>query len=216
MDNNVLTENAYNFILSEILTGHIKPGERIREDLIAEKLGISRTPVREATNQLCQNGFINYVKRKGLYCIKIDKEELENLLELRQVLEEFSYITCASKAAPEDIEALRKEISFFRALSEAEQAEKHASLDIHFHVHAAEITGSRQLVKYIQEVETLLLIVRKNLNEAYNQKEVIALSWDLHERLVDAIEKKDMDQIRHLNAEHIQLMRKTQLNPNYT
>ena len=209
-------ETAYQTIRSRIITMELKPGDPLNDRELAEELGISRTPVREETNQLSQNAYINYEKRKGLYSNKIDKEELENLLELRQVLEEFSYITCASKAVPEDIEALRKDISFFRALPEAEQAEKHTSLDIHFHVHAAEITGSRQLVKYIQEVETLLLIVRKNLDEAYNQKEVIALSWDLHERLVDAIEKKDTEQIRRLNAEHIQLMRKTQLNPNYT
>ena len=64
--NTVLTENAYNYILNQILDGQIKPGERIREDVIAEQMGTSRTPVREAVNQLRQNGFINYVKRKGI------------------------------------------------------------------------------------------------------------------------------------------------------
>ena len=55
--NTVLAENAYNYILDEILKGRIQPGERIREDEIADEMGTSRTPVREAVNQLSQNGF---------------------------------------------------------------------------------------------------------------------------------------------------------------
>ena len=61
--NTVLAENAYNYILDEILKGRIQPGERIREDEIADEMGTSRTPVREAVNQLSQNGFIKYIKR---------------------------------------------------------------------------------------------------------------------------------------------------------
>lgn len=122
--NTVLTENAYNYILNKILEGEIKPGDRIREDLIAEQIGTSRTPVREAVNQLCQNGFINYVKRKGLYCVQPSKEELEDLLELRQVLEEFCYIKCTQRATKEDIQRLYNHIQSFQSLTREEQIKK--------------------------------------------------------------------------------------------
>ena len=52
-NNTLLVENAYNYILDQILNGTIKPGDRIREAIIAEQLATSRTPGREAVNQLC-------------------------------------------------------------------------------------------------------------------------------------------------------------------
>lgn len=209
--NTVLTENAYNYILDEILDGKIRPGDRIREDVIAEQMGTSRTPVREAVNQLCQNGFINYVKRKGLYCVQPTREELEDLLELRQTLEEYSYMKCAKRATAEDIRLLYEAIDAFRRLPREEQLKNHARHDIRFHLMAAEITRSQRLVKYIDEVETLLLIVRKNLKDSRRMEEVIDLSWTLHYNLVQAIEQKDLQLIREINAEHIRLMKDTQL-----
>ena len=86
MDNSVLTDNAYHFILNKILNGEIAPGERLREDTLAEQLGMSRTPVREAVRQLSQDGFIVNIKRKGLYCVEISEKDLLNLLDLRMVL----------------------------------------------------------------------------------------------------------------------------------
>lgn len=209
--NTVLTENAYNYILNKILEGEIKPGDRIREDLIAEQIGTSRTPVREAVNQLCQNGFINYVKRKGLYCVQPSKEELEDLLELRQVLEEFCYIKCTQRATKEDIQRLYNHIQSFQSLTREEQIRKHAYHDIEFHLMAADISRSKWLIKYINEIETLCLIVRKNLKDSKRMEEVIDLSWILHLNIVKAIEEKDIKTIKENNDEHIKLMRDTQL-----
>ncbi len=209
--NTVLTENAYNYILNKILEGDIKPGDRIREDLIAEQIGTSRTPVREAVNQLCQNGFINYVKRKGLYCVQPSKEELEDLLELRQVLEEFCYIKCAQRATEEDIQRLYDHIYSFQNLAREEQIKNHAHHDIQFHLMAADISRSKWLIKYINEIETLSLIVRKNLKDSKRMEEVIDLSWMVHLNIVKAIEEKDIKTIKENNNEHIKLMRDTQL-----
>lgn len=210
--NTVLTENAYNYILDEILEGNIKSGERIREDIIAEELGMSRTPVREAVNQLCQNGFISYVKRKGLYCVKLSREEMTDLLELRLVLEEYSYIKCAERASKENIAKLYSLIDNFQALPKEEKMRHHIKRDIQFHVMIAEISRSQRLIKYINEIETLLLIVRKNLKNSSREYEVIELSWDLHYELVKAVEAKDKQLIRELNREHVKLMQDTQLN----
>ena len=123
--NTVLAENAYNYILDEILKGRIQPGERIREDEIADEMGTSRTPVREAVNQLSQNGFIKYIKRKGLYCVQYNRDELESLLELRETLEEFSYIHCANMAKKEDIERLQNIIKQFNSLPDQEKEKQH-------------------------------------------------------------------------------------------
>lgn len=209
--NTVLAENAYNYIIDEILSGNIEPGERIREDEIAAKMGTSRTPIREAVNQLSQNGFIKYVKRKGLYCVQYNKDELESLLELRQTLEEFCYLQCAKRGTDEEIQSLYEIIQKFEALPNKKKISQHAKCDVQFHVLAAEITKNERLIKYIREVETLLLIVRRNLCSSEHMEEVIGLSWKLHFQIVKAIEKKDIEEIKKLNDEHIKLMRETQL-----
>ena len=210
-NNTLLVENAYNYILDQILNGKIKPGDRIREDIIAEQLETSRTPVREAVNQLCQNGFIHNVKRKGLYCVQISREELIDLLELRLVLEDYCYAKCADKATKEDIARLNQYIDAFMALPKDEQLANHEKYDIQFHLMTAEMTGSQRLTKYINEIETCLLIVRKNLKNSSRKEEVVDLSWLLHKNIVKAMELKDKGLLQELNREHIKLMKDTQL-----
>jgi len=209
MENTVLTENAYKYILDKILSGSIKPGQRIREDQIAAEIRTSRTPVREAMNQLCQKGFITYVKRKGLYCIQLNHSELEGLIDLRESLEEFMYIQCAKRASQDEMKSLNDDILRFDSLTDKEK--RHAELDIAFHIHVAECTHNDYLVKYITEIETLLLIVRNNLQSNFKQKDIIEFSWKLHQKIVDAMKRKDVSLIKELNHEHVQLMRETQL-----
>lgn len=76
---------------------------------------------------------------------------------------------------------------------------------------AADISNSRRLIKYINEIETLSLIVRKNLKDSKRMEEVIDLSWILHLNIVKAIEEKDIRTIRENNDEHIKLMKDMQL-----
>ncbi len=209
--NSVLTEKAYDYILDQILNGVIIPGDRIREDLIAEQLGMSRTPVREAINQLSQNGFINYIKRKGLYCVQLDESEQITLLNLRENLEAYMYIQCIHNASKAEVEALKQDVVSFLSLSDDEKMRVHSRRDIDFHIHAARLTHSKLIEKYVREIETLVLIVRKNLKNSKRQKDIIDLSWKLHGDIADAIQNKDEQLIRELNHEHIQLMRETQL-----
>ena len=76
---------------------------------------------------------------------------------------------------------------------------------------AADISRSKWLIKYINEIETLCLIVRKNSKDSKRMEEVIDLSWILHLNIVKAIEEKDIKTIKENNDEHIKLMRDTQL-----
>ena len=114
-------------------------------------------------------------------------------------------------AKKEDIERLQNIIKQFNSLPDQEKEKQHAKCDVSFHVAAAEITNNERLVKYIKEIETLLLIVRKNLSSSVQVKDIISLSWLLHDQIVDAIAKKDISAIKKLNQEHIERMRKTQL-----
>lgn len=211
MINSVLAENAYNFILNQILDGEIKPGERIREDIIAEQMGTSRTPVREAVNQLSQNGFITYVQRKGLYCAEFTKQDLLDLLDLRTTLENLGYRRCMEMATKEDIQRLYDHIDTFQSYDKEKRLKLHNQTDKEFHIMTAEITNFPRLLKYINEVETIMFIARANLKKSTSINDVIDLSWFLHRDIVKGIETKDYDLIQRTNERHMQLMKETQI-----
>ena len=97
------------------------------------------------------------------------------------------------------------------ALPKDEQLANHEKYDIQFHLMTAEMTGSQRLTKYINEIETCLLIVRKNLKNSGRKAEVVELSWLLHRNIVKAMEAKDKELLMELNREHIKLMKDTQL-----
>jgi DNA-binding GntR family transcriptional regulator len=222
-NNSVLTDYAYTEILQMILSSDIKPGTRIREDLLAAQLGISRTPIREAVNRLTQNGFVTAVKRKGLYCVKFSHQDLLNLTELRVALESLSFEKCIDAATGEDIEGFRRIIEEFQTRLDAvaghdenaagkEIARLHNDYDIRFHVGIAQISASPRLIQYVNEVENMLLIARQRIYSKKDRVEIVQLSWEQHYRMYLAIKNRDKAAARDLLGEHLKLMLDTQIN----
>lgn len=223
MTNNfVLTDYAYTSILDMILSSEIKPGDRIREDILAEKFGISRTPVREAINQLTQNGFVVNIKRKGLYCVNITKSELLDLLELRAALESISFDKCIDLAADKDIDIIKGIINDFNqkynqllrsiesSSSSREIAQLHNTYDVKFHVSIANISKSKKLIKYITEIENTLLIARQCIYRNANEgKSIVLLSWKQHELMVESIQARDKTAAINMLHSHLKLMKDT-------
>jgi DNA-binding GntR family transcriptional regulator len=222
-NNSILTDFAYNEILQMILSAEIVPGSRIREDFLAERLEISRTPVREAVNRLIQNGFITNIVRKGLYCVKFSRQDLLNLTELRLALESLSFEKCINLATDEDIAGFQRIIDDFQARLSIivghdentmgkEIALLHNEYDIRFHVGVAQISASTRLIRYVNEVENMLLIARQRIYSHRDRVEIVQLSWEQHQRMCDAIRSRDMDAARSLLGEHLKLMIETQIN----
>ena len=225
--NSVLTDHVYSEILKMILASEIKPGSRIREDILAEKLGVSRTPVREAVNRLTQNGFITNVKRKGLYCVKFTRQDLLNLLELRIALESFSFEKCIDMATDEDINGIQQTIDDFnkqlaiiltrnKNMLGSEMALLHNDYDVRFHVGIARISNSARLVQYVNEVETMLLIARQRIYSSNESVDIVRLSWTQHQQMIDAIRERDKEATKALLEDHRKLMADTQLNIDYS
>ena len=220
--NSVLTDFVYSEILNMILSLQIKPGERIREDLLAEKLGVSRTPVREAVNRLTQNGFITSIKRKGLYCVEVTQKDLCDLLDLRKALESLSFFKCIDIATEKQLEHFHEIIqdfhSKFNAIirhttdsTPAEISLLHNDYDIRFHVGIAAISSSTRLIKYINEVENLLLIARQRIYKSSESTNIVLLSWKQHEFILEALCARDKNAAASMLDEHLMLMKKTQV-----
>ena len=99
-------EKVYNYLKSAILSGNFDPGERLTEEHLATKLKVSRTPVREALHKLESEGLITPRKKRGFIASSDSKEEVEELLELRAVLEGYALMLISEKISEKTIEQL--------------------------------------------------------------------------------------------------------------
>ncbi len=99
-------EKVYNYLKSAILSGDFDPGERLTEEHIAKKLKVSRTPVREALHKLESEGLIKARRKRGFIASRDSKEEVEELLELRAVLEGYTLRLISERISEESLEEL--------------------------------------------------------------------------------------------------------------
>jgi DNA-binding GntR family transcriptional regulator len=101
-------EKTYDYLKTNILSGHFVPGERLAEEHLAEELGVSRTPVREALHKLEQEGLIEPLESRGFRVPQDSPEEIEDLFDIRTVLEGYTLKIICERITDEQMAMLEK------------------------------------------------------------------------------------------------------------
>ena len=109
-----LRDVVFNTLRQAILRGELKPGERLMEIQLANKLGVSRTPIREAIRKLELEGLVLVIPRKGAEVADIKEKSLRDVLEVRKALEELSVQLACEKITKEEIEELKEAAETFK------------------------------------------------------------------------------------------------------
>ena len=104
-----LRDVVFNTLREAILKGDLKPGERLMELQLAAKLGVSRTPIREAIRKLELEGLVLMIPRKGAEVAQITEKNMQDVLEVRKALEELSVQLACERITPEQVEDFLKE-----------------------------------------------------------------------------------------------------------
>ena len=104
-----LRDVVFNTLRKAILRGELKPGERLMEIQLANKLGVSRTPIREAIRKLELEGLVLMIPRKGAEVAQITEKNMQDVLEVRKALEELSVQLACERITPEQVEDFLKE-----------------------------------------------------------------------------------------------------------
>ncbi len=112
---------AYKQLKDAIIQGNLSPGQRLQEELITERIGISRTPLREALNRLNSEGLIEIVPKRGAHVVKLSAKELDDLFEVRQVIETTFLERAAEHIKPEKFQDFKE--SFLAAEEELADAQ---------------------------------------------------------------------------------------------
>ena len=127
-----LSGQAYRKIEESILTARLEPGAWITESAISEKLGIGRTPVREAAQRLAFNGLVDIVPGRGMRVTDVNARDQIQILELRRAIEDMLVRRAVRHGAPEEIDALRQLAKRLRNASRITEPMRFHELDLQF------------------------------------------------------------------------------------
>jgi DNA-binding GntR family transcriptional regulator len=191
MEHPILRDKAYVTIKQKLLHREIQPGERIREDLLAEEVSMSRTPVREAISQLTTEGFIVSLPRKGLFCASISHEEMLDFLKIREALEVLAVQECTERITDGEIAGLDKLLTDYELALLSGDRHKASDLDSLFHMGIAEMTKNRKLIRFISEIGDFMSLARTKERPDLTSEEK-ELSIRQHRAILDAIRKRNV------------------------
>lgn len=187
-----LVQLAVDRLRRDILSGRTDPGERLVEEQLTRRLGISRAPLREAMRLLAQQGLVEHIPRRGARVATLSDDDVRELYEIRDVLERHAV---TSMPPHPDLTALRAALDVMRKATEKDDRLELANAHRRFHAEVVALAGNRQLVALYESV-----LVRIQLYMAVNMRreaEVAHASDGVHrhERLLAAAERGDPAEI---------------------
>lgn len=169
-----LRDVVFNTLRKAILTGQLKPGERLMEVHLANKLGVSRTPIREAIRKLELEGLVIMIPRRGAEVAQITEKSLKDVLEVRRALDALSIELACERITDEEIEELKEACLSFEQATKGKDASVIAKADVSLHDIIVRATGNQRLQQLVN-----------NLSEQmYRYRFVYIKDESQHEKLV--------------------------------
>lgn len=152
MQHQTLREKILENIRDAILKGELKPGERVSEPDIAERYGISRTPIREAFRQLESEGYLTVIPRKGAVVAKHSEKDIEEFYSIKSVLEGYAAQLAAEKMTTKDIDKLESINTRLEKLSKGKDVKTFFRAHNEFHEYFIRAAGNQKLMELIQQL----------------------------------------------------------------
>ncbi|NJD01784.1 MAG: GntR family transcriptional regulator [Ruminiclostridium sp.] len=195
-----LREVIFNTLREAIIVGELKPGERLMEVQLAEKMGVSRTPVREAIRKLELEGLVDMLPRKGAHVADLSVKDIMDVLEVRSTLDGLASMLSAERITDEELKDLKHVQTQFIGYVEKENLQGSIKKDVEFHD-----------VIYRSSRNDKLIQIANNLREQVQRFRVIYIkdyssTRELikeHADILDGIAGKDPELARKFAQKHI-------------
>jgi DNA-binding GntR family transcriptional regulator len=195
-----LKENVTEILRQSIIDGTFPPGTEFNQAQIAERLGISRGPIREALGQLEQEGLIESTPYKGVVVTQLTHRYVEELYSVRTALETLALDRAIDRMTLEDLRHLNRIVEEMRNAARAENLARLTELDLAFHEHILR-TADHQLALKLWKV--LEVGVRRCLGIRHKIYTFLDEIVGSHPTLVTAIEARDKSRAIQILHEHI-------------
>lgn len=196
-----LRDIVFKTLREAIVTGELKPGERLMEIKLANEMGVSRTPVREAIRKLEQEGLVRLTARKGAEVAPINAKDLKEVLEIRKALEGLACQMACQHATEEQIQDLsRINQDIEKAIGDGD-IERIARLDALFHDRIGVYSSNTQLIMILSRLKEHIYRYRLEfIADTRNKRQII----EEHEKIIQDITNKNEKAVRRDIEHHIE------------
>ena len=179
-----LTVRAYLSIKEHILDGRLDEDSRLTEGSLSSRLGISKSPIREALNRLEAEGLVHIEPRKGAYLRRLSVSEMNELYELREALE--VHVVRTVKVTPALLSELNQSVKRQRAFMKANDKARSIEEDVHFHAELARSTENSHLCTVLQNTQNQIWLCRRKTYDLSG-----STAPEYHQSIVDALQEND-------------------------
>ncbi|MFG2075004.1 GntR family transcriptional regulator [Nonomuraea maritima] len=195
-----LREQVAQALRAALITGEMRPGVVYSAPVLAGQFGVSATPVREAMLDLAKEGLVEAVRNKGFRVTELSDRDLDELTELRHLIEVPTVARLADSSRAEEFERLRPAAEKIVAASERGDLLAYVDADLRFHVELLALSGNAHLVTVVRDL--------RNRARLYGlaqlaERGTLVESAREHLALLDALKNGDADTVRQIMIEHI-------------
>ena len=204
-----LREMVFESLREAIILGRLRPGERLMEIQMAEEMGVSRTPVREAIRKLELEGFVAMVPRKGAYVADISVKDIVDVFEIRAALEALAAGLAAERITADEMELLERSLVQISKSSTGDNINAIVAVDINFHDIIYQASRNQRLVQIITHLKEQIHRFRMT---SLSQQGRTKVALDEHKIIVEAISDRNIELAQQLAREHIENAEQSLLN----
>jgi DNA-binding GntR family transcriptional regulator len=200
-----IRRKVYDYLREQLLSGEIPPHQHLIEAKIAEEIGTSRTPVREALHSLELEGLIESVPRVGYMVRPISEQEVEEICEIRTVIEGLAGNWAMEKARDQLAAELEKNISLSEEKVSKGDVRSFVEMDAQFHEIVSKFSGSQRLLELAQTLRRHML--RYRIQSIYSVDNVMR-AIEGHKGIVQAIRKREASEVHKAIRHHMEQSKK--------
>ena len=199
-----LREQVAHALRAALITGEMRPGVVYSAPVLAAQFGVSATPVREAMLDLSKEGLVEAVRNKGFRVTELSDRDLDELTEIRRLIEVPTVTRLADASRADDFERLRPFAEEIVAAAERGDLLGYVDADLRFHVELLTMSGNVHLVTVVRDLRNRARLY--GLSQL-SERGTLTDSAREHLALLDSLKRGDAEATRHIMSEHIQHVR---------
>ena len=195
-----LRDVVFQTLRQAILRGELEPGERLMEIHLADRLGVSRTPIREAIRKLELEGLVVMIPRRGAIVASITEKDLKDVLEVRRTLEIMAAEIACDRITPELLEELAQAGEEFRKLKDSDDYTSLAAADVKFHDIIYAATDNQRLISILNNLREQMYRYRLEYIKDAEKRQILLVE---HESILRAIRSRHVAEAKEAVRAHI-------------
>ncbi len=200
-ENKSLTSIIFDRIREDILNDQYVTGSKIIEAKLADQLGVSRTPVREALKQLELDGLVENIPNRGVVVKGISKQDISDIYTIRQAIEGIAATWCVERITDDEVQELKEIFDLMEFYTFKKDVEKISELNTRFHEVIYHSTKSRYLEHVLKDFQ---IFIKSTRNKSLKSEGRLDEALEEHRRIIDAIMAKDIEEAKNSIAHHVE------------